>query len=411
LSTQKKNLDQSDLDKIMSSILEAGVDLSTVLDKDGLLKQLTKGILEKALQVEMKDHLGYDKHERSDTVVSNARNGYSNKTLKSEHGNLEISVPRDRTGKFEPAIVPKRQTRINGLDNKIISLYAKGMSVADIKTQLEELYEGVEISTGLISQVTEAVMDEVKDWQNRPLDKVYPIVYFDCLVVKVKQDRQVINKAIYLALGIDANGLKDILGMWISENEGAKFWLNNLTELKNRGLLDILIACTDNLSGMNEAISAVYPKTEHQLCIVHQIRNSCKFVSYKDRKKICADLKAVYTSPTADSALSELDNFAKQWDSQYPYIAKSWYNNWDNLAVFFDYPEEIRRIIYTTNAIESLNNQLRKVTKNKRSFPTDDAVFKTLYLAITYISRKWTMPLQNWGYAMGHFMIKFEGRI
>jgi transposase-like protein len=410
MSTDKKLLDKSELDKLITGIMDSGINLSSALDKDGILKQLTKGILERALQGEMTQHLGYDKYDR-ESSVSNARNGSSSKTLKSEHGNLEIGVPRDRNGEFNPLIVAKGQTRINGLDDKIISLYAKGMSVADIKLQLEELYDGVDISTGLISKVTEEVMEEVKDWQNRPLDKVYPIVYFDCLVVKVRQDKQVINKAVYLALGVGINGLKDILGMWISENEGAKFWLSNLTELKNRGLQDILIACTDNLSGMNEAISAVYPKTDHQLCIVHQIRNSCKYVSYKDRKKVCADLKGIYQAPTIDSAMSELDNFAKKWDSQYPYIAKSWYNNWDNLAVFFEYPEEIRRIIYTTNSIESLNNQLRKVTKNKRSFPTDEAVFKTLYLAITYITKKWTMPLQNWGYAMGHFIIKFEGRI
>ena len=313
METNKKVLDQSDLDKVISSILDSGINLSTALDKDGLLKQLTKGILERALQGEMTDHLGYDKYDRN-VESGNTRNGSSSKTLKSEHGNLEINVPRDRNGDFEPLLVPKRQTRINGLDDKIISLYAKGMSVSDIKIQLEELYAGVEISTSLISKVTEEVMSEVTSWQNRPLDKVFPIVYFDCLVVKVKQDKQVINKSVYIALGIDASGLKDILGMWISSNEGAKFWLSNLTELKNRGLQDILIACTDNLSGMNEAICAVYPKTEHQLCIVHQIRNSCKFVSYKDRKEICSDLKFIYAASTAEAALVELGNFAAKWD-------------------------------------------------------------------------------------------------
>jgi len=267
MDTNKKLLNKSELDKLITGLLDSGINLSSALDKDGLLKQLTKGILERALQGEMTEHLGYDRYER-DGSVSNARNGSSSKVLKSEHGNLEIEVPRDRNGEFNPLIVPKRQTRINGLDDKIISLYAKGMSVADIKLQLEELYDGVDISTGLISKVTEEVMEEVKGWQNRPLDKIYPIVYFDCLVVKVRQDKQVINKAVYIALGVDMNGIKDILGMWISENEGAKFWLSNLTELKNRGLQDILIACTDNLSGMNEAINAVYPKTEHQLCIV-----------------------------------------------------------------------------------------------------------------------------------------------
>ena len=240
---------------------------------------------------------------------------------------------------------------------------------------------------------------------------MYPIVFFDCLVVKVRQDKHVINKAVYAALGIDTEGKEDIIGIWLSENEGAKFWLANLTELRNRGVQDILIACTDNLTGMNEAILAVYPKTEHQLCIVHQIRNSLRFVAYKDRKELVADLKPIYTAATEDDGLEALGDFAKKWDLQYPYIAKSWYSNWDNLAVFFQYPPEIRKVIYTTNAIESLNSQLRKVTKNKRSFPSDDAVFKTLYLAIDYITRKWTMPIQNWGTAMAHFMIKFEGRI
>jgi putative transposase len=285
------------------------------------------------------------------------------------------------------------------------------MSVSDIKTQLSELYGGAEISTALISKITEEVMEEVDSWRKRALERVYPIAFFDCLVVKVRQDKHVINKAVYAALGIDTEGKKDVLGIWLSENEGAKFWLANLTELRNRGVQDILIACTDNLTGMNEAISAVYPKTEHQLCIVHQIRNSLRFVSYKDRKELAADLKPIYAAATEDDGVEALGDFAKKWDSQYPYIAKSWYSNWDNLAVFFQYPPEIRKIIYTTNAIESLNSQLRKVTKNKRSFPSDDAVFKTLYLAIDYITRKWTMPIQNWGTAMAHFMIKFDGRI
>ena len=285
------------------------------------------------------------------------------------------------------------------------------MSVNDIKLQLEELYAGAEVSTSLISRITDEVMDEVIAWQNRSLDSVYPIVFFDCLVVKVRQDKRIINKAVYVALGIESTDHKDILGLWMSENEGAKFWLTNLTELKNRGLQDILIACTDNLTGMNEAIAAAYPKTEHQLCIVHQIRNSLKFVSYKDRKLVASDLKPVYAAATEEIALKYLEDFAAKWDKQYPYIAKSWYANWDNLATFLQYPEEIRKVIYTTNAIESLNSQLRKVTKNKRTFPNDASVFKTLFLAINYITKKWTMPIQNWNMAMAHFMIKFDGRI
>ena len=300
--------------------------------------------------------------------------------------------------------------RSDGLDEKIISLYAKGMSISDIKIQLEELY-GAEVSESLISRVTDDVIDEVKAWQTRALEAVYPIVFFDCLVVKVRQDKRIINKSVYIALGIDLSGHKDILGLWISDNEGAKFWLNNLTEMKNRGLLDILIACTDNLTGMSDAISAVYPKCEHQLCIVHQIRNSLKFVSYKDRKKLAADLKPIYQAITEEEAQEALECFEAKWGKNYPQIAKSWYNNWDNLMIFLQYPEAIRRIIYTTNAIESLNNQLRKVTKNKRVFPSDESVFKTLYLTIDYIVRKWTMPIQNWNEAMAHFLIKFEDRI
>lgn len=284
------------------------------------------------------------------------------------------------------------------------------MSLSDIKTQIHELY-GVEISESLISRVTDNTMDEVRSWQNRPLEAVYAIVYFDALVVKVRHEKRIINKAVYVALGIDLTGRKDILGLWISENEGSKFWLNNFTEMKNRGLKDILIACSDNLTGMSEAIAAVYPQTEHQLCIVHQIRNSLSYVSYKDRKELAADLKLVYSSITEDDVLIALSDFDAKWGKQYPHIAKSWQNNWHNSVVFLQYPEVIRRIIYTTNAIEGLNSQLRKVTNNKRVFPSDDSVFKTLYLTIDYITRKWSMPIQNWGETMAHFLIKFEGRI
>lgn len=406
----KQQLNQDELlSRAMDLIVESGADLKTLFDQDGLLKKLTKSLVERALNAELSAHLGYDKYER--TKSTNARNGSSKKHLLTDSGTIELEIPRDRDGDFEPQLVAKHQTKLEGFNDKVISLYAKGMSVSDIKTQLSELYGGAEISTALISKITEEVMEEVDSWRKRALERVYPIVFFDCLVVKVRQDKHVINKAVYAALGIDTEGKKDVLGIWLSENEGAKFWLANLTEMRNRGLQDILIACTDNLTGMNEAISAVYPKTEHQLCIVHQIRNSLRFVSYKDRKKLVADLKPIYAAATEDNGLEALGDFAKKWDSQYPYIAKSWYSNWDNLAVFFQYPPEIRRVIYTTNAIESLNSQLRKVTKSKRSFPSDDAVFKTLYLAIDYITRKWTMPIQNWGTAMAHFMIKFDGRI
>jgi putative transposase len=383
-------------------------DLSDILGKDGLIKQLSKALLERALQEEMNDHLGYDRYDRSES--ENARNGSYGKNLITEQGVLELNIPRDREGNFEPAIVPKRQTRIEGLDPKILSLYAKGMSLSDIKLQLKELYD-TEVSESLISKVTDGIIDEVRAWQNRPLESVYPIVFFDCLVVKLRHEKRIINKSVYIALGIDSCGQKDILGLWISENEGAKFWLNNFTELKNRGMNDMLIACTDNLAGMSEAIAAVYPKCEHQLCIVHQIRNSLKYVSFKDRKELAADLKPIYRALNEDEALSALINFEEKWGKSYPQIAKSWHANWHNLVGFLQYPEAIRKIIYTTNAIESVNSRLRKVTNNKRVFPSDDAVFKTLYLTINYITAKWTMPVQNWNEAMAHFLIKFEGRI
>jgi putative transposase len=399
---------QEKIKQAVDLLIDKETDLTNFFAKDGMLKELTKNLFERALKAEMDEHLGYSKYGRGET--ENSRNGVGKKSIITEGGVLELEVPRDRNAEFSPILVPKRQTRIDGIDQKILSLYAKGMSLSDIKIQIQELY-GAEISESLISRVTDNVMDEVRTWQNRPLESVYAIVYFDALVVKVRQDKRIINKAVYVALGIDLQGRKDILGLWISENEGAKFWLNNFTEMKNRGLKDILIACSDNLTGMSEAIRAVYPQTEHQLCIVHQIRNSLAYVSYKDRKKLAADLKLVYGSITEDEALTALADFDRKWGKQYPHIAKSWQNNWQNLVIFLQYPEVIRRIIYTTNAIEGLNSQLRKVTNNKRVFPSDDSVFKTLYLTIDYITRKWTMPIPNWGEAMAHFLIKFEARI
>ena len=402
------NLEHSKINAAVDLLIENNVDLSNALGKDGLIKQLSKRILERALQAEMDDHLGYSRYNRSE--IQNARNGEFQKNLITDNGVIELNIPRDRNGNFEPAIVKKKQSRIAGLDQKIVSLYAKGMSLSDIKLQLQELYDA-DVSESLISKITDSVAEEVKAWQSRALETLYPIVFFDCLVVKVRHEKRIVNKAVYVALGIDLSGRKDILGLWISENEGAKFWLSNLTEMKNRGMSDMLIACTDNLTGMSDAIAAVYPKCEHQLCIVHQIRNSLKFVSYKDRKELVADLKPIYQAPTEDGAQIALDAFDSKWSSQYPQIAKSWYNNWENLIIFLQYPEAIRKIIYTTNSIESLNSQLRKVTKNKRVFPSDESVFKTLYLTINYITAKWTMPIRNWHAAMAHFLIKFEDRI
>ncbi|WP_430886729.1 IS256 family transposase [Francisella philomiragia] len=389
---------------LADQILDSRVDVNQMFEKDGLLKQLTKRLLEKALDTEMNSHLGYSKHQRSNS--SNARNGYSNKSLSTDSGNIDILVPRDRESEFEPQIVPKRVTKINGLDQKIISLYAKGMSTTDIQQQLFELYEA-EISTSFISDVTEAIINDVKAWQNRPLESVYPIVFFDCIVVKVREDKRIINKAVYVAL----SGHKDVLGLWISQNEGSKYWLGVFTELKNRGLEDIFIACTDNLKGMSDTIQAVYPQTKHQLCIVHQIRNSLKYVPYKDKKEVARELKKIYDAETIDIAESELENFASKYDAKYPLISKSWLNNWDNLTVFLQYPPKIRKVIYTTNAIESLNSQFRKVIKNKKVFPKDDSVFKSLYLTIDYLTKKWSMPVRYWSEAMPYFAIEFEDRI
>ncbi len=396
------------LKEVIDLLTSDGADLSSMLKDGGLLKQLSKALIERALEGEMDHHLGYQKYNRNES--DNYRNGTTGKQLTTEQGIIDLAVPRDRDSSFEPALIKKRQTRIYGLDDKILSLYAKGMSLSDIRIQLEELY-GADISESLISKITDDVIDEVKAWQSRPLESVYPIVYFDCLVVKVRQDKRIINKSVYIALGIDLSGHKDILGLWISENEGAKFWLGNFTEMRNRGMQDMLIACTDNLTGISEAISAVFPKTEHQLCIVHQIRNSMQYVSYKDRKALVKDLKPIYEAINEDDALGALESFESKWGVKYPQIAKSWYNNWANLVIFLNYPASIRKVIYTTNCIESLNSQLRRVTKNKRVFPNDDSVFKTLYLTIRYIVQKWTMPIQNWNEAMAHFMIKFDGRI
>ena len=403
-----KNKDKEAISEAIDLLVHKGVDLSTVLSEGGLLKQLTKRLVERALESEMDEYLGYNKYDRTDSA--NARNGVSQKNLITDNGPIIIDVPRDRQAEFEPALIPKRQVRVDGLDQKILSLYAKGMSLSDIKLQIQELY-GADISESLISKITDDVMEDVRAWQSRPLESVYPIVFFDCLMLKVRQDKRIINKAVYVALGIDLCGKKDILGLWMSENEGAKFWLGNFNEMKNRGMQDMLIACTDNLTGMSEAISAVHPKCEHQLCIVHQIRNSLKYVSYKDRKKLVADLKPIYTACTEEEAHLALEFFDSKWSKQYPQIAKSLYSNWDNLMIFLQYPESIRKVIYTTNAVESVNSQLRKVTRNKRVFPNDESVFKILYLTIDYITRKWSMPIQNWNEAMAHFLIKFEGRI
>jgi putative transposase len=377
--------------------------------ENGIIKQLTKGMIERCLQAEMEEHLGYPKHGRKKPESANTRNGAGQKTLKSEHGELAISVPRDRDGSFEPLLVKKRQSRLDGFEEKILALYARGMTTRDIQAQLQELY-GVEVSPTFISNVTEEVMDEVRQWQNRPLEALYPILYVDCLVVKVRENQRVINKAVYLALGVTMEGQKELLGMWMSENEGAKFWLSVFTELQNRGMKDCFIACVDGLTGLPEAIETVFPQTRVQLCMVHLVRNSLKYVSYKQRKAVATDLKAIYSAATEAEAEFNLELFAEKWDQQYPTISKSWRAQWARVIPLFAFPEDIRKVIYTTNAIESVNMTLRKVTRNHRIFPSDEAVYKVLYLAMQNIAKKWTMPIRDWNPALNRFAIEFAGR-
>lgn len=394
----------------LDSLLSQCKGKEDILGEGGLIKTFVKAVMERALEAEMTEHLGYSKHDPKGKNTGNSRNGFSKKTVAGGFGEVELEVPRDRQDEFQPAILKKNQTRIDGFDEKIISLYARGMTTRDIQAQLNELY-GVDVSPTLISSVTESVMEEVKAWQNRTLDKVYPIVYLDALVVKIKEDKQVTNKAIHLALGVNMDGQKELLGMWVTNNEGAKFWLSVLTELKNRGLQDIFISCVDGLTGFPEAIAAVYPATKVQLCIVHMIRNSLKFVPWKDKKLVIADLKAVYEASTQEQAEIALSEFSTKWDKRYPAISRSWLEKWENINIFFAYPQEIRRIIYTTNAIESLNMTVRKVLKNKRFFPSDDAAFKQIFLAIRNISKRWTMPLRNWGEALSRFVIEYGDRV
>ena len=381
-----------------------------IIGDNGILKQLTKAILERALESELTHELGYKKHSPTGRNGGNSRNGKSSKTLKTDHGDMEISVPRDRTSEFEPQIVKKGQRRFSGFDDKILSMYARGMTTRDIQGHLEEIY-GVEVSPELISTVTDGIISEVTEWQNRPIDEVYPIVFFDALRMKIRNEGRVINKAAYLAVGVGMDGIKDVLGIWIEKNEGAKFWLSVFTELKNRGMNDVLIACVDGLKGLPEAIESVFPQAEVQLCIVHMVRNSLKFVSYKDRKKIASDLKNVYRAATIEQAEEALNDFEEKWDERYPMISKSWRSNWSRIIPFFSYSEDIRKVIYTTNAIESLNNSLRKVTKNRNSFPSDEAAIKLLYMALKNIVKKWTMPIRNWNLAIHQFSIRFGKRV
>jgi putative transposase len=397
-------------DELLDELMKGYEKPEDLIGENGLLKDLTKRLLEKAMQGELTHHLGYPKWSPAGKNTGNSRNGKNRKKLKGEFGEMEIEVPRDRNGDFEPVIVPKGQTRFDGFDEKIISMYARGMSTREIQGHLKEIYQ-IEVSPEFISSVTDSVMEDVRDWQNRPLNSVYPILYLDALMVKVKDQGHIVNKAVYLAVGVTMDGLKEVLGLWIEKTEGAKFWLQVVTELKNRGVKDIFIACVDGLKGFPEAINAVFPKTEIQLCIVHMVRNSLRFVPWKDRKVVAADLKEIYRSATAEMAEKALDDFSAKWDNKYPAITPSWRNNWANIIPLFAYPADIRRAIYTTNAIESLNMSLRKIIKTKASFPNDDALKKSLYLALNNIAKKWTMPIQNWSGAMNQFLILFGDRV
>lgn len=383
------------------------MNLKSEEDVSEMARMLTKVAIERALEIEMEEHLGEKSKGRRKT--GNSRNGYTPKTLKTDTAEIPLEIPRDRNADFEPQLVKKNQRRSGDLDSKILSLYAKGMTTRDISDTFKEMYD-VEVSPTLISKVTDGVMEEVVSWQNRPLDSIYPVLFLDCIVVKVREDKRVINKSVFLALAINTEGKKELLGLWIAQNEGSKFWMSVLTELQNRGVTDVFIASVDGLSGFPEAIKTVFPETKIQLCVVHQIRNSLKYVSYKDRKTVAKDLKNIYRSVTEEEARMELDRFADKWDSQYSSISKSWRTNWENLITLFDYPDEIRRIIYTTNAIESLNSVIRKSIKNRKIFPNDNSAFKIIYLAIEQASRKWSMPIRNWKPAMNRFALEYDGR-
>jgi transposase-like protein len=406
MARKREKKEKDILDQILDTIDFRGLTQDEVAGKDGLIKQLTGKILQRALDAEMTEHLGYEKNSSDGDNSGNSRNGHFEKTVLLENQESTIEVPRDRKGTFEPIIVPKHQKRLPLFNDQIISLYARGMTDRKIQDHLEEIYN-IEVSPDLISRVTNAVLEEVREWQNRPLEKSYAIVYLDALRVKGKSDGKSCTKSVYVALGVNFEGQKEVLGLWIAENEGAKFWMGVLTELKNRGVQDILIACMDGLTGFPEAIRSVYPDTRVQLCIVHMVRNSTKFVSYKDLKKVCADLKAVYSANTEAAGRDALEEFGKIWNTKYPMIYNSWDHHWGDLSEFFKYPPEIRRAIYTTNAVESLNYSLRQVTKNRSIFSTDDAILKIMYLAIRNASKKWTMPIRDWGQALNQFAIEF----
>lgn len=375
---------------------------------NSFLSTLHKRGVEKILEGELDAHLGYEKHQKKQDV--NARNGYSKKTIKTDYGTTEISVPRDRDASFEPVLVPKRKGMAEGIENVIISLYAKGMSNSDIEEQIREVYD-IDVSTSTISRITDRITNDAVAWQNRPLEPVYLIVWMDGIVFKVRENSKVINKTVYIAVGLRRDGKKEVLGLWLGKNESAAFWMSVLTDMKARGVEDILITATDNLNGFTDTIKNVFPDSKTQICVVHQIRNATKYVVWKDKKAFTADMKHIYEAPNKDAAMAALNDFANKWEGKYAYAIKSWKNNWDELTVFFEFPVEIRKIIYTTNLIENLNGKIRKYTKNKLSYPTDQAVMKSVFLAVNEATKKWTMPIRNWGIILNQFLTIFEERV
>jgi putative transposase len=380
-----------------------------LIGETGLLKQVTKALVERALGAELTHHLGYEKYDPAGHNSGNSRNGTTPKTVKGDFGEIVVETPRDRNGSFEPQLLPKHQTRFDGFDEKILSMYARGMTTREIQGHLQQMY-GVEVSPALISTVTDAVMEEVRAWQNRPLEPIYGLMFLDALYVKMRHEGRVDNRAVYVAIGVDLEGRKDGLGLWSSSNEGAKFWLGVLTELKNRGVKDVLIACVDGLKGFPQAIEAVFPETRVQLCIVHLVRASLNYVNWKERKPVAADLKAIYRAATADQAAQELTEFTAKWGHRYQVIGKLWKDNWERVIPFFEFPPEVRRVIYTTNAVESLHMSLRKIIKTRGSFPSEEAALKLLYLALRNASAKWD-TIQHWKQALNHFQMLWGDRI
>lgn len=396
--------------ELISELLSAA-NVQSMDDIHNLFKETIAEFMQGSLEAELDEELGYEPYDVKNKNTENSRNGHSKKTLRTSMGKVEIDIPRDRNGDFEPKILPKNQTSISqDMESKIISMYAKGMSVSDIEKHIRDIY-GLEISDTTVSRITDKVLPAAKEWQQRPLESIYAVVFLDAIHYRVRSEGQIVKKAVYIAIGIDLDGKKDVLGMWVGENESAKFWASVLNNMRNRGVEDILIACTDNLTGFSQAIEAVFPKTDIQNCIIHQLRNSSKYVSYKDIKALMADLKKVYTAVDEEAALNALDEFAAVWDSKYPRISKSWYDNWANLSTYFKFPQELRKLIYTTNTIEGFNRQLKKVTKSKSVFPTDDSLFKMLYLAMTDITKKWTGRRQDWSRIYAQLVIYYADRI